>query len=122
VDPYGYGFRAPALLVSPYAKKGFIDHTTLDFTSVLKFIENNWSLKPLAQRDARANSIANAFNFAQAPRHPAFIPATLHPPSTATHARRYIYVIYGLPLLLMALTLAYALGIKPRLRRKVGAR
>ncbi|HEX4717380.1 MAG TPA: alkaline phosphatase family protein [Thermoleophilaceae bacterium] len=122
MDRYGYGFRAPALLVSPWAKRGFIDHTTLDFTSILKFIENNWSLKPLAQRDARANSLANAFDFKQAPRRPAFIPATLHPPSTATHPHRYIYIVYGLPLLLMALTMAYALGIKPKLRRKVGTR
>ena len=42
VDKYGYGFRAPALLVSPYAKKGEVNHTTIDFTSQLKFIENNW--------------------------------------------------------------------------------
>jgi phospholipase C len=120
VDSYGYGFRAPALLVSPYARTGYVDHTTLDFTSILKFIENNWSLQPLAQRDARANSIGSAFDFSQAPRKPRFVAATLHPPSTATHAHRYIYVVYGLPLLLTVLTLLYA-AVAPK-RRKVGAR
>ena len=52
VDRHGYGFRVPALLVSPYAKRGVVDNTTLDFTSILRFIEDNWDLKPLATRDA----------------------------------------------------------------------
>ena len=50
VDRYGYGFRVPALLVSPFARRGRVDHTTLDFTSMLKFIEHNWHLKPLTGR------------------------------------------------------------------------
>jgi phospholipase C len=72
VDPYGYGFRAPALLVSPYAKEGYVDSTALDSTSILKFIEQNWDLPSLASRDRKAKSIANAFDFAQAPREPKF--------------------------------------------------
>lgn len=68
VDEFGYGFRAPALLVSPYAKKGFVDSTTLDFTSMLKFIEENWGLEPLAERDAAANNLLNAFDFEAPPR------------------------------------------------------
>ena len=55
VDPYGYGFRVPALLVSPWARHGYVDHTQLDFTSMLKFIEENWGLAPLAARDAAAH-------------------------------------------------------------------
>ncbi len=58
VDEYGYGFRVPAFLVSPYAKKGYIDNTQLDYTSVLKFIQENHGLQPLAARDAKANSFA----------------------------------------------------------------
>jgi phospholipase C len=73
VDRSGYGFRAPALLVSPYAKRGYVDHTTLDVTSVLKFIEQNWGLRPLASRDRGAQSITGAFDFAQPPRKAAFI-------------------------------------------------
>ena len=68
VDKNGYGMRVPALLVSPYARRGFIDHTTFDYTSALAFIENNWHIAPLTARDRAANSIGNAFNFAAAPR------------------------------------------------------
>ena len=73
VDAYGYGFRVPALLVSAYAKRGFVDSTTLDFTSILKFIEENYGLEPLASRDAQANSLMNAFDFSRPPRPAEFI-------------------------------------------------
>jgi phospholipase C len=116
VDRYGYGFRAPALLVSPYARPGFIDHNTLDFTSILRFIEENWSLPPLAQRDARANSIATAFDFSQSPRGARFVSATLKQPSTYTRAHRYLYVLYGTAVLLATLALPIA-GIAAKRRR-----
>ena len=51
--PPGRGFRVPALLVSPYARRGVVDSTPLDHTSILRFIEDNWRLAPLAARDAR---------------------------------------------------------------------
>ena len=51
IDGFGYGFRVPAILVSPYARHGYVDHTTLDFTSGLKFIEENWGVAPLTRRD-----------------------------------------------------------------------
>jgi len=70
VDDEGYGFRVPALLVSPYARRGSVDHTTLDYTSILRFIEDNWGLEPLTPRDALANSIASGLDFDQAPRAP----------------------------------------------------
>jgi len=54
-------------LRSPYAKTGTIDNTTYDFTSVLKFIEDNWSLAPLTGRDATANSIADALDLTRTP-------------------------------------------------------
>ncbi|HET7010207.1 MAG TPA: alkaline phosphatase family protein [Anaerolineales bacterium] len=75
VDEEGYGFRVPALLVSPYARQGFIDHTTLDYTSILRFIEDNWSLEPLTARDAFANSIAGGLDFSQPPRPPHLVPS-----------------------------------------------
>ena len=68
VDDQGYGFRVPAILVSPYAKQGVIDHTLLDYTSVLKFIEDNWGILSLSQRDQNANSITSALDFQQVPR------------------------------------------------------
>jgi phospholipase C len=73
VDEYGYGFRAPALLVSSYAKRGYIDSTTLDFTSIMKFIEVNWRLDPVADRDAKANTFMDAFDFAAGPRAPFYV-------------------------------------------------
>ncbi|MQR00892.1 alkaline phosphatase family protein [Glaciimonas soli] len=50
VDFFGDGPRIPFLLVSPYARTGFIDHTYYDHSSVLKFIERNWRLAPLSPR------------------------------------------------------------------------
>ena len=70
VDEFGFGFRAPALLVAAYAKQGYIDSTRLDFTSILKFIEINWDIDPLAPRDARANTFLDAFDFDSPPRDP----------------------------------------------------
>jgi phospholipase C len=49
-----YGFRVPAVLVSPYAKRDYVSSTPFDHTSVLKFIEEKWNLPPLTRRDASA--------------------------------------------------------------------
>jgi len=73
VDAYGYGPRVPALLVSPYAKRGYVDHTTNDFTSILRFIETNWGLDPLSSRDAAANPMLEAFDFTRRARPPALL-------------------------------------------------
>ncbi len=67
VDKYGYGPRVPAIIISPYAKKGFIGHTTYDFTSVLKFIEDRFGIPPLTSRDAQANNMLASLNFSQKP-------------------------------------------------------
>jgi len=74
VDAYGYGFRVPCLIISPYARQGFIDHTQGDFTSILKFIETDFSLPSLSSRDAQANNLMEAFDFAQSPNPPLALP------------------------------------------------
>lgn len=79
VDSYGYGFRVPCLVISPYAKEGFIDNTQYDHTSILKFIETVFSLPPLAQRDAAANDMFGAFYFSQQPREPLVLPGKYVP-------------------------------------------
>ncbi len=61
-DRWGPGSRVPALVISPFAKRGFVDHTEYDTTSILKFIEKRFNLKPLAERDANANDLSNAFD------------------------------------------------------------
>jgi phospholipase C len=60
VDRFGPGERVPTLIISPFAKRGFIDHTIYDTTSILKLIEEVWRLPPLTKRDAQANDMLNA--------------------------------------------------------------
>jgi phospholipase C len=60
IDHWGPGSRVPAIIVSPFAKRGFIDHTHYDTTSILKLIEVRWGLAPLTSRDAAAADLTNA--------------------------------------------------------------
>ncbi len=63
VDRWGPGGRVPMLVISPHARKGFVDHTLYDHTSILRFIEWRYGLEPLAERDAEANNLLAAFDF-----------------------------------------------------------
>ncbi len=63
IDRWGPGTRIPAIIVSPFAKKGYVDHTPYDTTSILKLIENRFELQPLTDRDAKANGLLGAFTF-----------------------------------------------------------
>ena len=47
-----YGFRVPAVVVSPYARPDYVCREVLDHTSVLKLVEQKWNLPPLTARDA----------------------------------------------------------------------
>ena len=71
-DAYGCGTRVPALLVSPWAQRGYIDRRIADTTSVLALIEARFGLHPLQQRDARAYNLLDGLDFTQRPRAPAF--------------------------------------------------
>jgi phospholipase C len=69
----GYGPRLPLIVISPWARSNYVDHTVTDQTSVLRFIEDNWNLGRLGDPqsfDLRANQINGMFNFKtqQAPR------------------------------------------------------
>lgn len=75
IDRWGPGGRVPLLVISPYAKKGFVDHTVYDTTALLKLIETRWNLQALATRDANSANLSNAFDFAQPPAPP-FAPDT----------------------------------------------
>ena len=73
-----YGFRIPAVIVSPYARPDFVLSDVLDHTSVLKLIEEKWNLPSLTRRDAAARSPLGALDL-DAP--PAFLtPSTLPAP------------------------------------------
>ena len=76
IDKFGLGFRMPTLIISPYAKPGYIDHTQYQFESMLKFIEWRFSLQPLTERDLHANNLLNAFDFSQKPLPPHVVPLT----------------------------------------------
>lgn len=64
-DGWGLGTRVPAIIVSPFAKRGFVDSTPYETVSILKFIEHRFDLPPLAVRDANSsvNDLSNAFSF-----------------------------------------------------------
>jgi phospholipase C len=96
VDDERYGFRVPALLISPFARKGYIDHTQLDHTAGIKFIEENWGLKPLARRDAAARTFMDAFDFASPPRPPSLIPMTPAGTGSTVVKRPPTMLLYGL--------------------------
>jgi len=66
-DRWGPGSRVPALVISPYAKRHYVDHTQYETVSVLKLIKTRWKLAPLGTRDAKANDLVNAFDFTQTP-------------------------------------------------------
>jgi phospholipase C len=74
----GYGPRLPMLVISPYAKQNFVDHTLTDQTSVLRFIEDNWlgGLRIAGSFDALAGSILNMFNFTATPNTAAYLLST----------------------------------------------
>ena len=63
IDRWGPGTRVPALIISPFAKKGFVDHTQYETVSILSFIEKRWGLQPLTDRDKNADPMLNAFEF-----------------------------------------------------------
>jgi phospholipase C len=110
VDEYGYGFRVPGILVSPYAPKGVVNKTVFDFTSILKFIEDNWGVEPLHTRDAQANSLITAFDFSQSPRPPIFVASGQEPTEPRKEASRpVIYTAYGAGLTFAFLTILWAI-------------
>ncbi|HZS86703.1 MAG TPA: alkaline phosphatase family protein [Chloroflexota bacterium] len=89
VDSQGYGFRVPGLVISPYAKKGYIDHQTLSFDAFNKFIEDVFlggqrldpatdgrpDPRPTVRESVPAlGDLANDFDFTQPPRPPLLLP------------------------------------------------
>ena len=97
VDHNGYGMRVPGLVISPYAKRGYIDHQTLSFDAYVKFIEDDFlggqrldprtDGRPDPRPTVRENvsllgDLTSDFDFHQSPRAPVILP--VHPASTLT--------------------------------------
>src|SRR5262249_36033030 len=76
VDKWGPGTRVPLLVISPFAKKGFIDHTQMDTTSILAFIENRYGLQPLGDRDSNVANTMSAFDLSRSGMAAATMSAT----------------------------------------------
>lgn len=84
-DSYGLGERVPFLIISPFAKAGYISSTQYEASSILKFVEERFGLPPLTQRDANANDTTDSFNFSQSPLPPLILtPRTCPVPAAAT--------------------------------------
>jgi phospholipase C len=92
VDENGYGLRVPGLVISPYAKEGYIDHQTLSFDAYLKFIEDDFlngqrldprsdgrpDPRPTVREDVSIlGNLVNDFDFTQSPRAPVIL--SVHP-------------------------------------------
>ena len=102
VDENGYGFRVPSLVISPYARRGFIDHQTLSFDAINKFIEDDFldaqrldpatDDRPDPRPDVREDNVQLGdftadFDFDQAPLPPLILPLN-PPPGPASTPRR----------------------------------
>ena len=89
------GFRVPALLISPWAKRHHVAHEVFDHTSVLRMIEWRWNLSPLSVRDATANNLADALELDKKPKLdaegydvPSFVSAGCTPPPASVPSAR----------------------------------
>jgi phospholipase C len=95
VDANGYGFRVPGLVISPYARRGYVDHQSLSFDAYVKFIEDDFlggeRLDPrtdgrpdprpdVREDNPRLGDVARDFDFSQRPRAPHLLP--VHPRTT----------------------------------------
>jgi phospholipase C len=93
VDENGYGLRVPGLVISAYARQGYIDHQTLSFDAYAKFIEDDFLAgaridpktdgRPDPRPDVRENvsilgDLRDDFDFSQAPRRPLVLPVSKH--------------------------------------------
>jgi hypothetical protein len=138
VDGNGYGLRVPGLVISPYAKTGYIDHQTLSFDAYAKFIEDDFlggqridpatDGRPDPRPDVRESSpllgdLANDFDFSQAPRPPMILPVhprtdLIEPSPSLLQSFGPIGVVVYKPVVIKSFA-AY-LGIKvPELRREL---
>jgi phospholipase C len=105
VDDNGYGLRVPAMVISPFAKKGYIDHQTLSFDAYLRFIEDDFlggqrinpktDGRPDRRPDVRENApilgnLVKDFDFTQTPRRPLLLPEYPFSETLTMNAGRYV--------------------------------
>ena len=135
VDKFGVGFRVPAIVISPWAKPHYVDHTQYEFGSLLKFAETTFNLPSLGTRDANSSNMLGMFDFSQTPLPTLVEPAnfflaapvttntttaTTTPPSSQTSASsgnsgipEFPLLSAGAVVLAVALAVAYAIMRRP---------
>ena len=92
-DMFGLGPRVPLLIISPFARPGYISHTQYEFSSVLKFIEERFGLAPMTGRDSAANDTTDSFNWSQTPNPPVVLSSRTCPVVSTT---QMIFGNYGI--------------------------
>ena len=86
LDTMGLGFRVPLLVISPYARHGYVSHVQHEFGSILRFTEKNFTIPSLGKSDARADDLSDCFDFTQTPAPLAHIATRLGPAYFIAHA------------------------------------
>ena len=136
VDENGYGLRVPGLVISPYARQGYIDHRTLSFDAYVKFIEDDFlggqrldpqtDGRPDPRPDVREDApqladIAADFDFSQPPRAPLILPVNPNTDLIAPPAGAVVSRANGLRRIVIRTVAAY-LGMTPvQLRARLAA-
>ena len=113
-----YGLRVPALLVSPYARRGHVDSTLLDTTSILRFIEDNWQLRAARAARRTGRELRRSLRLLAAGTR-------AEPAQRRTRRRRpapvrrwVIYLGYGAALVLAAALIGWAALRRPPWRQR----
>lgn len=96
LDYSSFGPRVPTIVISPYSRAGHIDDSQMDFSSMLHFVEQNWHLPSLNQRDRTAGSMLGSFNFHQHPLHPVILKPRICPKSAYRISSRLVGTVVGL--------------------------
>ena len=122
IDTLRLGPRVPLIVISPYAKAGYISHQQSEFSSFVKFAETNWGLPNLGQRDALTSisDLTDYFDFNQTPRppyilkHVAYSP-TLFVPSQGigSNIKGALYPVIGGPNTTYTYSVMYSLTSTP---------
>jgi phospholipase C len=123
VDTFGEGFRVPTLVISPWAKHGYIDHTPYEFGSLLSLVESVFHVPSLGARDSIGigrNNMMNSFDFSQTPQPPLILQADfLGPSSIPITTTNYVpfYFVIGIVVVVAALGLVATYFFTIRKRR-----
>ena len=123
-NPYiQYGLRVPAIVISPYAKPGYIDHSFNTFSSLLKFAETLLHVPALTKSDRTANNMLDAFDFSQKPQAPLTLAPHSCPYPASFTTKKKAAIAGGAAALLgglfLVLTTAYFTVNRPQIKPKI---